>query len=57
MKNSEAPGPVDIPAEVWKLLGDRDVRILTALSNRMTSDDRLPGQYFMPYGDTDLKQY
>jgi len=31
-----------MPAEAWKLVGDRGVQALTALFNRITGDDEAP---------------
>ncbi|KAL0158620.1 hypothetical protein M9458_046696, partial [Cirrhinus mrigala] len=35
MKNGKAPGPNDIPAEAWMLLGHRGVEVLTRLLNKI----------------------
>jgi len=42
MKRGKAPGSDDVPVEAWKLLGDRGVQMLTALFNRIVSDEEAP---------------
>lgn len=45
MKNGKAPGPDDVPAEVWKLLGRRGSEILTTLFNRIIADGAAPHEW------------
>jgi len=42
MKRAKAPGPDDVPVEIWKLLGGRGIHILTTLFNRIISDEEIP---------------
>jgi len=42
MKRAKAPGPDDVPVEIWKLIGARGIHILTTLFNRIISDEETP---------------
>ncbi|ETN68218.1 hypothetical protein NECAME_05699 [Necator americanus] len=42
MKSNKATGPDDIPADVWKLLGDRRSVWLTTLFNKIVAEGRTP---------------
>ena len=42
MSSGKAPGPDDIPAEVWKMMGQRGAAYLTSLFNRIIVDGQLP---------------
>ncbi|ETN74222.1 hypothetical protein NECAME_04087 [Necator americanus] len=42
MKSKKATGPDDIPADVWKLLGDRGSMWLATLFNKIVAEGRTP---------------
>ncbi|ETN85809.1 reverse transcriptase [Necator americanus] len=42
MKSNKATGPDDIPADVWKLLGDRGSMWLATLFNKIVAEGRTP---------------
>ncbi|ETN81639.1 hypothetical protein RB195_013800 [Necator americanus] len=42
MKSNKATGPDDIPADVWKLLGDRGSVWLATLFNKIVAEGRTP---------------
>ncbi|KAK6742269.1 hypothetical protein RB195_009870 [Necator americanus] len=42
MKSNKATGPDDIPADVWKLLGDRGPMWLATLFNKIVAEGRTP---------------
>jgi hypothetical protein len=42
MKNGKATGPDDIPAEIWKLMGQNGVNILTDLFNGIVGEGKVP---------------
>uniref|UniRef100_A0A914WEF4 Reverse transcriptase domain-containing protein n=1 Tax=Plectus sambesii TaxID=2011161 RepID=A0A914WEF4_9BILA len=42
MKNRKATGPDDVPAEVWKLLGDHGTTILVDLFNQVVTEGCVP---------------
>ncbi|KAK6762631.1 hypothetical protein RB195_023378 [Necator americanus] len=42
MKSNKATGPDDIPADVWKLLGDRGSGWLATLFNKIVAEGRTP---------------
>ena len=42
MKLGKCTGPDDIPAEIWKLAGNRGVRFLTGLFNKIIEDNKIP---------------
>ena len=42
MSGGKAPGPDDIPAEVWKMMGQHGVAYLTSLFNRIIVDGQVP---------------
>ncbi|KAK6764634.1 hypothetical protein RB195_024815 [Necator americanus] len=42
MKSNKATGPDDIPADVWKLLGDRGSMWLATLCNKIVAEGRTP---------------
>ncbi|KAK3509791.1 hypothetical protein QTP70_011160 [Hemibagrus guttatus] len=45
MKSGKAVGPDDIPAEVWKCLGEAAVEFLTSLFNRVLESERMPEEW------------
>ncbi|PAV62044.1 hypothetical protein WR25_11506 [Diploscapter pachys] len=45
MKIGKCTGPDDIPAEVWKLAGDKGVRFLTKLYNKIVEDNEIPAEW------------
>ena len=42
MKNGKSTGPDDIPAEVWKILGEKGTEILTRLFNQIVDEGAAP---------------
>ncbi|KAK6744595.1 hypothetical protein RB195_011367 [Necator americanus] len=42
MKSNKATGPDDIPADIWKLLGDRGSMWLATLFNKIVAEGRTP---------------
>ncbi len=45
MKNGKAPGPDDIPAEAWKLLGHQGAEVLTRLFNKIIDKGATPSAW------------
>ncbi|KAK3563366.1 hypothetical protein QTP86_021842, partial [Hemibagrus guttatus] len=45
MKSGKAVGPDDIPAEVWKCLGEAAVEFLASLFNRVLESERMPEEW------------
>ena len=45
MKNGKAVGPDNIPAEVWKCLGDSALEFLTKLYNRALESKMMPEEW------------
>ena len=45
MKGGKAVGPDDIPAEVWKYLGDEGISFLQRLFNRIQSTGKMPDEW------------
>lgn len=45
MKNGKATGPDDIPAEVWKLLGQQGSDYLAALFNKCVEENEIPSAW------------
>jgi len=41
-KNAKAPGPDEVLAEAWKMLGDPGIRLLTAMFNKITEEEKIP---------------
>ncbi|KAK6737614.1 hypothetical protein RB195_019991 [Necator americanus] len=53
MKSNKATGPDDMPADVWKLLGDRGSVWLVTLFNKIVAEGRTPEAYTtaVPYDE------
>ncbi|ETN83404.1 hypothetical protein NECAME_07413 [Necator americanus] len=53
MKSNKATGPDDIPADLWKLLGDRVPVWLATLFNKIVAEGRTPDAYTtaVPYDE------
>ena len=45
MKTGKAVGPDDIPAEVWKCLGEIALKLLTKLYNRTMESERMSEEW------------
>ena len=45
MKNGKAVGQDDIPVEVWKCLGESELKFLTKLYNRTMESERMPDEW------------
>lgn len=45
MKNGKACGPDDIPAEVWKNLGDEGIDVLWDLIKKIYQEERMPNEW------------
>jgi len=45
MKKKKAVGPDEVPAEVWKILGDASIGWLKDLFNKVLVDGKMPGDW------------
>ena len=45
MKNSKAVGPDELPIEVWKCMGEMEIKFLTRLFNRLLMSELMPKEW------------
>ena len=45
MKKGEAVGPDELPVEVWKCMGEMEIKFLTKLFNRLLMGERIPEEW------------
>ena len=45
MKKGKTVGPDELPVEVWKCMGEMEVKFLTRLFNRLLMGERMPEKW------------
>ena len=45
MKKGKTAGPDELPVEVWKCMGEMEIKVLTKLFNRLLMDERMPEEW------------